>query len=446
MPSLPALFRPRPPRLSAVVRRWPRRSAITASTVREGPPPPSRELITFLRDLGVALVRSGEATSQIAGELNKLARAYRAETMQFFVLPTGVFVRIRPDQDAAVDFASASGRALRLDQVGALRDLVREAESGQLPPTEGSDRLAKILAIKPRFSVPLILLAQILQTLGLGLIRNPAPRAVIGLAILALLVGLLRLLAQRFPVLFPALPVAAGILVTVVALSLPKEMTGGDPGQLLIPPLITFLPGAALTIGTIELATNALISGAARLMYSFNALFMLAFGILVGSQLTGTVIAGQASQSIGLWAPLIGVVLLGVGFFIDSSGPATTLPWLLAALYAVWLVQLIGNQSGSGLLGAFLGGLALTPVAAVIDRQRTGPPAQVVFLPSFWLLVPGSSSLAGLSELISGSSSGTGAAAGLASLLTALINVLAIALGVLVASGLAQSLFSDHAP
>lgn len=443
-------------RLSALARRWSRpdddrqsrgwprsHRSRTSRPTRQGPPPPSDELIAFLRDLGVALVRSGEASSQIVDELNKLARAYHAGSMNFFVLPTGVFVRIGEGGDTAVDFALASGQPLRLDQVATLRQLVRDAEPGTLDPVDGTRRLAVLLSAKPRFNVPLILLAQILQTLGLGLITNPAPRALGGLAILALLVSLLRLIAERFPVVYSALPVAAGILVTVVALSLPPELAAGDPSALLIPPLITFLPGAALTVGTIELATDALIAGAARLMYSFNVLFMLSFGILVGSQLAGTFVAGQAGRSIGVWAPMVGVVLLGVGFFISSSAPARSLPWLLTALYAIWLIQLIGNQSGSGLLGAFIGGLALTPIATLIGRHKNGPPSQVTFLPSFWLLVPGATSLAGLSELVSGSSSGSGGTAGLITLLNALITVLAIALGVLVGSGLTRSL-NDH--
>jgi uncharacterized membrane protein YjjB (DUF3815 family) len=216
-------------------------------------------------------------------------------------------------------------------------------------------------------------------------------------------------------------------------------MTGGDPSQLLIPPLITFLPGAALTVGTIELATNAVLAGAARLVHSFYVLFMLAFGILVGAQLTGSEVAGTASQPLGFWAPVVGVALLGIGLFIDWSGPANSLPWLLVALYVVWLVQFAGNHSGSNLLGAFLGGCVLAPVGYLVQQRKNGPPAQVTFLPAFWLLVPGATSLAGLSEVVSGKSGAVSAQTGVLNLVTALITVLAIALGVLVGSSLSSA-------
>lgn len=55
-----------------------------------------------------------------------------------------------------------------------------------------------------------------------------------------------------------------------------------------------------------------------------------------------------------------------------------------------------------------------------------GPPAQVTFLPAFWLLVPGAIGLIGIAEVV-----GNPATAGLDDLIGPVASIFAIALGVL---------------
>jgi uncharacterized membrane protein YjjP (DUF1212 family) len=62
----------------------------------------------------------------------------------------------------------------------------------------------------------------------------------------------------------------------------------------------------------------------------------------------------------------------------------------------------------------------------IISRLPSGPPAQVTFLPAFWLLVPGAIGLIGVTEAV-----GDPASAGLQDLLQPLASIMAIALGVL---------------
>ncbi|HEY3682704.1 MAG TPA: threonine/serine exporter family protein [Streptosporangiaceae bacterium] len=396
-------------------------------------PPPPRELIAFLRDVGRALCDSGDATNRISGILEELARRYHADTVGFFVLPTGIFVRIGAGDDATSDFAPASGEPLRLDQIGSLYALVDEALTDDMPPREGSRRLAAILARPPEHARALTVPGVMVLTLGLGLVRDPVPMALAAYAVLGLAVGALRLLAERFRALSLALPVTAALLVTVLALRFGRLLDAGPPAALVIPPLVTFLPGAALTIGTIELATGAIVAGATRLVYGFNVLFLLAFGILAGGQIAGTHAGPAAPHALGWWAPWLGVLLVGAGFYVTNSAPRRSLPWLLLVLYAVWCAQLAGAALGSALLGAFLGGLVITPVAYWVQARRGGPPAQVAFLPSFWLLVPGAAGLTGVSETVT-----LGLAGGIDDVVTTVVTVIAIALGVLVGSSVTR--------
>jgi uncharacterized membrane protein YjjB (DUF3815 family) len=245
-------------------------------------------------------------------------------------------------------------------------------------------------------------------------------------------VGVLRLAADRLLVLSVALPVVAAISVSALVYRFGDTLVDAHPTQLLIPALVTFLPGAALTLGAAEMATGSIVGGSSRLVSGMYVLLLLAFGILVGAELVGFPGAPTSRPgTLGWWAPWIGVLVFGIGQYLNSSAPARSLPWLLGTLYLAWAAQFLGGLV-DGVFGAFAGGLAVVPISFAAQRHH-GPPAQVVLLPTFWLLVPGALGLTGVSELV-----GAGNGNGLTDLFTALLSVVAIALGALVGFSLTR--------
>ncbi|MGH8877380.1 MAG: threonine/serine ThrE exporter family protein [Stackebrandtia sp.] len=400
------------------------------------PPPPETvpyELIDFLRQLGVALTQSGEPTSQVKSRLSEVAAAYDADNARFFVLPTGIFVRIGSGQQLGVDFAPADNRVLDLDQINQLYVLVNDAIRDRIPPGEGIARLHRLLTAPPRFGPALFIVGHILLTIGFGMLAQPTAPALIGYAALGGFVGALYLVAQRFSVLSLALPFTAATLVTIAAFEFGAGLTGVSSAKLIIPALITFLPGAALTIGTIDLSTGAVVSGTSRLGYGLNVLFLLALGIYTGVQVIAPIQpTAQAADTLGWWGPVLGIFFVGVGHFLRFSGPPSSLPWLVLVLSAVWTAQFLGSLFAGPVFGAFVGGLVITPAAYTVQTRRNAPAAQVAFLPSFWLLVPGALGLAGLSNVVVRGASIT-------EFVTSLMTVAAIALGVLVGSSLTRS-------
>lgn len=411
--------------------RWRR---IAAPVEPAAPPPPPAELIDFLRQVGVALVQAGDVASRIGDEMAALAEAYGVPDVHFFVVPTGVFVRIGGKVASAVDFAPAELDTLRLDQISGLYDLIEEAKATRMPPAEGVARLAEIREAPPRIPAWLRVVGHSMLTAGLGLVLNADPRAMLGYLVLGAFVGVLRLAADRIRVLSLALPVVAAISVTALVYKFGHILVETHPTQLLIPSLVTFLPGAALTLGAAELATGSIIGGSSRLVSGMYVLLLLAFGILVGAELAGFPGAPstRGGAVLGWWAPWVGVFVFGIGQYLNSSAPAKSLPWLLLTLYVAWSAQWLGALV-DGVFGAFAGGLAVVPVASAAQRHH-GPPAQVVFLPTFWLLVPGALGLTGVSELV-----GAAGGNGLTDLFEALASVIAIALGALVGFSLTQS-------
>ena len=104
----------------------------------------------------------------------------------------------------------------------------------------------------------------------------------------------------------------------------------------------------------------------------------------------------------------------------------SSIGWILLVLYVAYGGQMLGGLFFGGVLSAFMGAAAMTPVADLVARQRTGPPAIVSFTPAFWLLVPGALGLVGVAALLNGDSTGT------TTLITTVETMVAIALGVLV--------------
>lgn len=109
-----------------------------------------------------------------------------------------------------------------------------------------------------------------------------------------------------------------------------------------------------------------------------------------------------------------------------NSAPPKSLAWLCVVLYAAWTGQYLGDQAFGGYLSGFFGALVMTPVAYLVERRPSAPPALVSFLPAFWLLVPGALGLIGVTEYIA-----TNVTAGVQDFLGAVGAIIAIALGVL---------------
>jgi uncharacterized membrane protein YjjB (DUF3815 family) len=89
----------------------------------------------------------------------------------------------------------------------------------------------------------------------------------------------------------------------------------------------------------------------------------------------------------------------------------------------------------TGCLGGFIRAIVMTPVAYLVERRPSGPPALVSFLPAFWLLVPGALGLIRVTEYL-----GKDAVAGVQDFLSAVGSMVAIALGVLCGYPLYRSL------
>lgn len=385
------------------------------------------DLRSLLVALGGALNAAGEAVNETEERLRRVAAAYGAPDARVMVLPTFLAIALGPGGTAVLEETRQFGGTFRLDQTAALFDLLKLAERAAVTPPDAIERLWEIVESEPRFRPSTMIVGHTILTVGVCLVLRPTAVDVAVAAVLGTVVGVCRHFGARLPAIQAVMPVLAALLVSSVAIALVRAGWEVDLRAMLAP-LVTFLPGAALTMGTIEIAAGEMVAGSSRLISGSLQLLLLAFGILAGAQLVGEpaeahLITAPASL-LGSWSPWLGVLVFGVGVWIYFSGPS--LFWLCLVLYATWVGQVIGGEIFGGYVSAFSGALVMTPLAYIVERRSSGPPALVTFLPAFWLLVPGALGLVRVTELL-----GIHGPGSLANLLGTFGAIAGIALGVL---------------
>lgn len=396
---------------------------------RDDPAADAAEVQAFMLSLGVALSMTGDAVSEIQEHLRSIAAGYGYQDAHVSVLPTLVMVALR-EGDVVCIRSIDSMRQLALDQSSEVIRVARFAEAADITPAEASSALERALHMEPRYGPVWIIASHALLTLGLGLVIGPASGDFWWYLVLGGLVGAMKVWADRFG--------AGGLLLALITAAAVSAIAflaqSGDETaslRLTIPPLVTFLPGALLTMGTVDLAMGETITGASRFVAGLLQLALLAIAIVVGAEIvnnshTGP-IAGAAAQNAGTLTAWLGVAMFGLAVFVHDSAPKHSLPWLLVVLFSAWIGQLIGKQFIDGSLSGFVGAALMVPVAHLVARARTAPPAHVMFLPAFWLLVPGTIGLIGVTEIV-----GKNSQVGTQNLAAALASIPSVALGILV--------------
>jgi len=360
------------------------------------------ELLDCLRKIGKGLVASGTAVGVVENTLTEIALAYEMDC-EIMALPNMIMIKLGQSSLGKVDFAVQRLTTLQLDKVSELVELIDQVKKKELPLEEVSRQMDVILAKKPRFSSVIIVFGYFLSCIGLTLLFRPDLRSVLVTGGAGILVGLLLEWSRRQPRYTLLLPVLAAILVSLLVFSLTRVGFIFGPANLLIPPLIIFLPGAVLTTGMIELASNHILSGSARLIYGGAILLLLFTGIAVGlyfSELSSYQVYAYEAVSFPWWAPFLGTFLFGFGTFIRLSGANRDLFWMLVVLYIAMLGQAVGERYINSYFGAFIGAMAMALASELIARSPRRTPALVSQTLAFWFLVPGARGLLSVTNLL----------------------------------------------
>jgi uncharacterized membrane protein YjjP (DUF1212 family) len=392
------------------------------------------DLDPFLVELGVSMIKSSQTVDDVEHQLIDIASVMGVDDLEVIALPTAIMLESpasATDDTTSVRsrLRSVRGQGFRLDQVQAVDALARRARMGLVDAQQGLDELAEITMRPPPHR-------RIVRSLGLGVLATG-----FSLALQPSLVGVLLAFALgtvvgafvtlELPGFGPVTPTITSFVVSLLVFALYDFYDGQNPIRLLIPPLLIFLPGAKLTLGTIELAEGAIVSGTSRLMSGLIDLLLLATAIVAAASLIDlpeTDLLDRPAPQLGAWSLIPAVVLIAFGYRYFSCATRRSVPWILLVLSVALATERLASLAFSPAVSAFVAAAVMTPVVLAIDRRPAGPRAMVLFLPGFYLLVPGATGLIDVTQSVAPVFTSS-------SLLNTMLIVVAIALGVLVAKG-----------
>jgi uncharacterized membrane protein YjjP (DUF1212 family)/uncharacterized membrane protein YjjB (DUF3815 family) len=354
---------------------------------------------TLLAFLGAAMVATGQPVHEVEDEVREVGRHLGVPGVQVAAGPTGVHVGLSSGDPAT--FESVDGR-LRLDQAADVRLIRHLLVVGRIDVEQALDRLSGLRGKPLRYPAWLAEGGFVAVAVGICLILQPGV-ANLGAAAVggAVVMGLSRA-ARWHPSLLALLPTVAAFAVSALVFAAAGAGLLDGALRTVLPPLAVLLPGALIVTGLSELAAGAMVAGSSRLVYGTVQLLLFALGVAAAAAVLGTpeqLLGNVRVTGLGWWAAPLGLVVIGAGITLMEGVPVRLAPWVLGVLVVTFLVQLAGQRLGAPVLGSFLGAGAAGIGASIAELVHRRLPRLVVFLPSFWLLVPGSLGLIGVSEV-----------------------------------------------
>jgi len=361
------------------------------------------ELLECLRKIGKGLIASGISVGVVENTLTEIALVYN-NYCEVMALPNIIMNELGQSTHGQVEFAVQRLTTLQLDQLSEFQELVDQVKQKKIRLLEAVHQVDRIFDKTPRFKPAIVILGYFLSCIGLTMLYRVDFRSIMITEVAGILVGTMILWSRKQPRFNLLLPVFAAIVVSTLIFHLTRLGLIYGAANLLITPLIIFLPGAILTTGMIELASMHILSGSARLIYGGSILMLLFVGIADGmniSRLSSEQFFAYEAIIFPWWASLVGTLLFGAGTFIRLSGANRDLFWMLLVLYIAMVGQYFGEQYFNSYFGAFLGATLMALSSEVIAHSPRRTSAIVSIILAFWFLVPGARGLLSITSILS---------------------------------------------
>jgi len=391
--------------------------------------PPTREVL--LR-MGSALLAGGVPVPDVEWQIAVLAEKMGAPDVRVAATPTGIFAGLG---SSSVGFEPVTG-TLRFEQVTRVQHVCEELMRGTLDHAEALDELGRVEAMPPSRPVWLNDLAVILVGIGICAILQPTWRDLLTAAVASLVVALLMMISRYITVVRTLLPLIASFSVGVLVLLIAQHWPLHGTLRTMVASFAVLLPGSVIVTGMSEIASGAAVAGTSRLVSGTMQLLLFAVGLFAAVSVTGQqldALTNVRAQDLGPLAPYIGVAVIGAGIVINVAASRAAIPWIFVVLALTFAAQSVVQTASGLVLGALAGATVAALAAALVQRFSGKPLRLVVFLPAFWLLVPGSLGLLNTTELAAGH-------AGLDAATVAIGAVVAVATGTLIGSAAGRAL------
>lgn len=385
--------------------------------------------------LGAGLLAGGMPVHEVEEDLREVAAALGHQRPQVACSPTGLWVALRTGETAS--FEQVDG-GLRLDQLADVQGLQSALRFGRISPDAALAQLATLRGQPHRYRTAGFILGGMLSGVGIALILAPSLSSLVFAICVAPLAPAFLLLGSRGRATRTLTPFLAAFVVALAAFLAASNGLLDSPLRSLVAPIAVLLPGALIVTGLTELAAGSMVAGSSRLTFGLVQLLLFVLGVGAAFALvdgdTG-LLATSTPTGFGAWAPLVGLLLVTLGIALLESVPLRQGLWLTIVLVATFAAQSITLATvDARWAGAFIGAAVASLLATLLEYLRPELPRMVAFLPSFWLLVPGSLGLISLAQF----EVGAGAAA--LAVVDVVVVVAAVALGVIVGAAFAAPL------
>ena len=363
------------------------------------------ELEEFLLALGKSQLAAGYPVDDVTSSLKSVASAYGRSDFGIFVLPNAVLI-----DDPVIGRARIipeGNETLRLDQAAEVHDIAVRARRREIDLDVGTAELDALPRKRPRFPLWASILGYGIASAGFALVFRVSLWGVGMAAVLGLLVGLMVSYTRDKPNVAPLVPPLAAMICSFAVFGFGSLIDQDvQPIRVVAAPIITLIPGAALTRATQELASGHAISGASRLVASIVQILVLTFGVLIGALLASVSpydLGDLTDQRLPLWVAWLGAGVYAIGQALAFNEPRGALTSVVVLLLIAFSVQQLVAWLLDAVLAAGVAAAVALFIAIVLqDRSKRGTPAFVLFAPVFWLLVPGSLGLVAITEAVTG--------------------------------------------
>ena len=355
---------------------------------------------TLLIRLGATMIATGQPVHEIETELVAVGARLGHPGIQAGVTPTGLILSLRSGDPAA--YESVSG-PVRLDQASEVQRIRHQLLAEELAPEEAVGQLSALRARPERYPPWVARAAWVAIAVGIALILQPGWRNAALTAGCSIVVYALMALGKRARPLAGLLPTAAAFSVTLIVFAAADAGWIDGPLRTVLPPLAPLLPGALIVTGMSELAAGHMQAGTSRLVYGIVQLGLFAVGLIAATSVLSVppeMMGNVRVEDIGWWAAPAGLLVIALGICLVESVALSTAPAVLLVLLMAFAAQSGGQALGSAALGGFFGAIAASLGATLVERVRPRTARLVLFLPAFWLLVPGSLGLVGVTTLV----------------------------------------------
>lgn len=361
----------------------------------------------FVVELARQLHESGTTAPRLERALASVGKRLGLD-VDVWSSPTAIILSLR---DASDPEGEERTRVIRLAPGDIdLEKLCRVDETaelvlhGQIGVVEGLQALEQLCKPRPRWRQLLEALVGFpLASLAVAGILRGSTHDLITAGLIGLAIGCIADWTARRSRFSQALETLAGLLAAFMSAWVASVVWPINAKLVMLSALIVLVPGLSLTSAAVEIATQHLVSGGARLLGAFATLLKLAFGALVGNQLAALLglepaveFTMQQAFSGQEWPCLM---LAAIAFALLFRARLRHWPITIGAAWLGYLCTRLAGGQMSAEFGVFLAAFLVCLAANAYARWWRSPGA-LIRVPGIILLVPGSVGFKSLSFLV----------------------------------------------